>query len=239
MQTKTIILALLLLASSLVTAKPLRALSSTPHFLVENCTTRDLVGDIIATPDSLSERFLKLLGRRLFFRYEGNDQPNSEFNSNRYWWVNNLFEVEAAAPENCIPVDILIEIERVYYGTNQDNLGSALVRTWLVGPLLSSFTLKNSDWVAGFVQYRVTATYSGQHGPDVGVGRGAIAGDVIDLSREYAIRAAAQPALQDAAYSLLRNMYRSFRIKDGYGVKSGDWKDLQELVEEMKRENGE
>jgi hypothetical protein len=210
-----------------------------PKYRVASCQIFDFVGDIIARPDSLCEKFEKVLGRSYFLRYEGTRGRATEFNANGYYWVRNPFSKEYGSVGDTHEIKLQLEIENVYYGQNVENLGDVLIQLWLLGPLLTAIGNSGADPVVGMVQYRVKAQCDDIPGMVVGVGQGAVGGKIERLSRHDAISVAADRALAAAAFELIESMNKHWGLGASHGFNSADWEEYQEKAAAIVRANGE
>ena len=206
---------------------------------IGNCQVIDLVGDSLVKPGGLDKRYLSLLEKPMYLRYEGTKEKFNEFNANGYYWLKNCLVKPTKIGGPVDWVDFKLEIEIVSYGYNRESLKEALLMTWVWGPLITSLTSKDQELIVGFVQYRITANLRGKPGELVVVGRGGVAGEVDELSRKEALEVAAQRALENAAFELVSELSRRLGFKDYKGFENAGWEDYLEQVEKYSEENGE
>ena len=201
-----------------------------PRFQVDNLVVVDHVGDPLVVPDMIRPLFNDVLNRKYFLSYSGSKKLSSEFATQGYDAIYNIFFMSEGEHEEKKHVDIELIIENVYYGPPQDNMRDILVTTWLFGPLLASLTATDSEIVNGYVQYRATVRYSEYPEPVIVVGQGAAAGPIMITSRSEALKLAAGYAIWDVMYLVVEEMDDMWHLDVHKGFEAANWDEYREIV---------
>ncbi len=200
-----------------------------PVFGIRELKVLDQVGDPLIDAAYVQHAIEVVLQLDGFVRFRGTRERHSEFDTNGYHRIRNVFA--PSGEPGTEPVEITLEIENVYYGPRLENVNDAIMQAWFLGPVLSGLMNGKSDVAMGLVQYRLTVHGSNRADPVVTIGQGVMAGKFLELSRVDALQEAANRAAWDLGFSVVEAMNKAWDLGIESEFVSAEFHEYESAIE--------
>lgn len=181
--------------------------------------------------EKLSVLVNSLLEKEFFLRFD-EESKNDEFDVPKYETIPNVFDLSIADGDQQYHVEVLVEIEQVYYGPPQANIQKTLGAVWAFGPLIAAIFTGDGDpdAISGFVQFRMTIRSQEFVDQITIIGSGAAVGEIADLSRKQALDLATARAAWDTVFLMVDKMNTIWKLDLNSDFVDSDFNEYRRIV---------
>ncbi len=173
--------------------------------------------------------FNDLLEKEYFLRFDEGSRGN-EFGVPRYETIPNVFNFSNSEGSQQYHVEVIVEIEQVYYGAPQPNIKKILGGVWAFGPIIGALFSDDSDAVSGFVQFRMTLRSEGYQDQVTIIGSGGAIGKIEELSRKRALELATARAVWDTVFLMVDRINTIWKLDLNSDYVDSDYPKYRKIV---------